>query len=327
MKAHEILVESVRPSLKKLVQVAQGTWYETNYESVNQWYSTMYGTDLVHKLNVSADSLLYMFVPKGKDALDAWDWGIHILSMQDKDLTMKLAAISFRAQDLPVLQALVDQVGALTGTRLYGELIVYDGKVYVSGQVFTTMPQKTEISGQPVYEVPAPAWWILDKLHLKFHKKSDQILVFWHKHIGAWCCVSIKQNKVMAVSSTAKLSLHQAAEISLLIAKKLGLTLSETSAHYVIPDSKTHQILQIMQDDPGVSRTDLYWKKLQQQKLPTHKGSKDTASQLVVWGLASESDTNLGPITYTITAKGKMVLAALNSGKKVPLSGLIKVSS
>jgi hypothetical protein len=323
MKAHEILVESVKPSLKKLVQVAQGTWYETNYESVNWWYTTMYGTGLDHKLNVTPDSLLYMFVPKGKDA---WDWGMNILSMQDKDLTM-VAADSYMAQDLPVLQALVDKVGALTGTRLYGDLVVYDGKVYVSGQVFTTMPQKTDISGQPVYEVPASAWWILDKLHLTYHKKSDQILVFWHKELKAWCCVSIKQNKVMAVSSTAKLNLHQAAEISLQIAKKLGLKLSETSAHYVTPDSIVHKVLQIMQDDPGVARTDLYWKKLQQKKLPTHKGSKDQASQLVHWGLASESITNLGPITYTITAKGKMVLAALNSGKKVPLSGLIKVSS
>jgi hypothetical protein len=315
MRAQEIILESDSQSLKQVVKTDQGVWYQVDPSSV-EWYAKQVKFTFE---KIPPHVPVYMFVA---DHLDPWDWGMSILMLVDQDLQMVHSG-NYVKQNTHLLQALVDKVGAKTGTRIYGELIVYDGQVWVTHEVFTTMPQVSTWNTRPIYEVPASARWILNRLRLKYHIQSDKTLVFQDAASLLWMCMSIKNNKIVSVQSTLKLPLVRTVEISIQLAQLLGLKLVETTAYNLMPLTQAHKVLQAIQDNYQIARTHLYWGVLKLKKIPTHKGDQDWAHHMVSWGLVSKQETDLDDIRYSITPKGKMVLAALNAGKPVPLKSFI----
>lgn len=293
----------------------QGVWYAVTLDQVIQYFDQWYGNHPDDD-RIDPESEYFMFVPQHTNP---WGYECVVVTLKDQ----QLRSVNWNEFTLVYekdLQSFVKKLGVQSGEHMKGKLFIYKGDVYWWHKVFQVMPQIATVAGEPVYHVPKDAWWILRKLGYKYHPTSDQVLVVFYRPLGSNVCVSIKQGKITSITSVSKITKDQVTKISNELSSQLNLTRAETTAHYLLPNTKAHRMLQVIKDNPTVSRTDLYGKHLRLKQLPAYRSASDLVSALVSWGLVKESSG----VRYEITAKGMLVLAALNADKKVPLSGLVK---
>lgn len=325
MKAHEIQQEASAPP--RLVAAGpHGNWYATTGSEVEAWYKKNYGAPS-QSFEKDPQSEWFMFVlNKGRS------WSLDDVPVQmthDKRLIVGGNHGFYDQNDVADVQALLDATGAQSGRRLWGNVVVYNGQAYYKMDVFKSFAQVGKVGDSVVYEVPRDAWWVLNKLNLKYQVSSDRVVVFNpdHELPSAWVCVSIKNNQVTSVQSARNLSKDYKLKLSLAVSKALGLGQAETTEHYLIPNTKMHRVLKAIADNPGVKRWPLYLNILKLKKVPTYKGNEDVASRMVDLGLAIKQDHGEHgepTVAYTLNARGKMVLAALEAGKRVPMSSMVK---
>lgn len=293
----------------------QGVWYAVTLDQVIQYFDQWYGNHPDDD-RIDPESEYFMFVPQH---IKPWDYECVVVALKDQQLR-SVNWMEFTLGHEKDLQSFVKKLGVQSGEHMKGKLFIYKGDVYWWHKVFQVMPQIATVAGEPVHLVPKDAWWILQRLRYKYQPTSDQVLVVFYRPMGSNVCVSIKQGKITSVTSVSKITKDQVTKISSEISDQLNLMRAETTTHYLLPKTKAHRILQVIKDSPNVGRSDLYGKHLRLKQLPAYRSASDLVSQLVSWGLVKESPG----VRYEITAKGMLVLAALNADKKVPLSGLVK---
>lgn len=300
-----------------ILKTSQGVWYGITLSQVKKWYKLWYGYDF-NDDRADATAEYYMFVEKNQPP---WDYETRLVSLKDQ----KIRSVNngqFGIGSGKSLQEFVKLFDVQSGEKLWGTMIVYKGEAYWTWDVIKVMPQVAMVSGESVHEVPKDDWWILHKLKYKYQVSSDQVLVFFYKPLGSNVCVSIKKGKITSVTSITKITKDQVTKISSELSTQLNLTKADTGAHYLMPKSKAHRILQIIKDQPGISRLGIYHDQLNLKQAPPFQSEADLVFKFYLWDLVSLGSFPM--YNVTITVKGQMALAALNAGKKVPLSGLVK---
>lgn len=317
MQINELINEDIKVpgSIQMVLKTSQGIWYSVTLAQVKKWYKLWYGHDF-NDVRADATAEYFMFVEKGQSP---WGFEAYLVSLKDQKIR-SVNSSDFGLFSGKSLQEFVKLFNVQSGELLWGTMIVYKGDAHWSWDVFNVMPPVATVAGKPVHEVPKDDWWILNRLKYKYQVSSDRVLVFFYEPLGSNVCVSIKKGKITSVTSLAKITKDQVTKISSELSAQLNLNKAETGAHYLMPKSKAHRMLQVIKDNPSVGRADLYWKHLKLKQLPSYRSASDLVSQLVSWQLVEESSG----VRYEITPKGIMVLAALNADKKVPLSGLVK---
>lgn len=317
MQINELINEDIKVpgSIQMVLKTSQGVWYAVTLAQVKKWYKLWYGHDF-NDVRADATAEYFMFVEKSQSP---WDFETYLVSLKDQKIR-SVNSSDFGLFSGKSLQEFVKLFNVQSGELLWGTMIVYKGDAHWSWDVFNVMPPVATVAGKPVHEVPKDDWWILNRLKYKYQVTSDRVLVFFYGALGSNVCVSIKQGKITSVTSLAKISQKQVTEISSELSAQLNLTKAETGAHYLMPKSKAHRILQVIKDNPGISRLGIYHDQLKLKQAPSLHSESDLVYKLYVWDLVSFKGTH----SMTITPKGTLVLAALNAGKKVPLSGLFK---
>ena len=327
MRAREIQEAASKPV--SIVQVDAGTWYETSAAQVTKWYSNWF---LVEPELDSDPSIRYfVFVPQ---AHKLWSLDNKVVWLKDSHLSSLASAGKFYTkQEGAALQALADVTQAKQGERVWGDFVLYDGKVYDKHELPQSLPVVAQISTGEVHEVPTSARWTLGRIYLKYKVSADRVVMFRNtlQDVSApWSTASIKAGKIMEIQSQRKLDPVTQVKLHKELTQALALQQKVSVKTHIVPESKLHRALKAINENPGVTRLSLYWSLLNLSKLPTHRSREDVATELVKLGLATESrhrdklytsDTDLH---YTLTPVGKLVLARLKSGKPVDKSSLIK---
>ena len=323
MRATEI-TEAGKINLPEIAQSAHGVWYEADVGQVNSWYKKT--TGFKARLDVDPSIRHFVFVKHG-DPL----WGpynIHI-GLQHGKLDSLQGNYSFDSQaDGENLTALVKATNAQSGQRVWGKFVIYKGNVYHQDEFPVAMPKVGEISTGAVYEIPPDLLWALNKLRLKYQVSAHRVVMFKNtqKNFGdSWSSASIRDGKISDIQSQRKLDKITQVKLAKELASALGLAQKVTVNTHIIPESKLHDTLRAISDNPGKYRWDLYMGILRLRSVPARGSKDDATTELVNLGLVhddeSEQSVHKG---LTITPIGKLVLARVNAGKSVSKSSLIK---
>lgn len=321
MRAIEIS-ESHPNKLVTLVTTHAGTWYETDVETVAKHFRHINGSD--KNVDKTPGIRYFVFAPKSHKTLSL---ASQFMMLKDHELSgahhMGFSHYLVTKQDAEDLQALVDVTQAQYGTRVYGDFILYKGKVYPKDEFLQTLPVVAQISTGAVHEVPSDALWTLSRLHLKYQTSAQRVVVFKYtqNNFGEpWCVASIKDGKLSDIQSQRKLDKITQVQLGKEVAQALGLTQKVTVNTHIIPESKLHDTLRAINDHPGVNRAQLYWTVLKLKKLPPYLSKEDVAAELVKLGLVKEDEREL----MHVSAMGKLVLARVNAGHPVSKTSLIR---
>jgi hypothetical protein len=327
MRAREI--QEATTQFPIIAQTANCTWYETDAGKIKNWYKQMYGRS--PRLHDAPDTRYFVMAPTGQAPLGFISSAV---MQQGSDLSSVETTGTFVTKnDGVALQALADATQVKNGEHIWGDFVLYDGKVYLKDGFLSAMPQVAEISTGPVYEIPPDALWTLGKIYLKYKVSAQKVVVFRNTTADVsspWSSASIRAGVVSDIQSQRKLDKVTEVKLGKEVSQALGLTQKVTVNTHIIPESKLHNTLRAIHDNPGVTRWDLYWRVLNLKKLPTYQSAEDSASELVKLGLATLTQSATPFYTqdsdkhYTITTIGKLVLARVNAGKPVAKTSLIK---
>jgi hypothetical protein len=323
MRGHEI-VEAVSARLPEVAQSPTGTWYETTAAKVKSWYKQMHGG--APKLDADASVRYFVFVPSNEKL---WSLSNKVLQFSHGDLgSVGTTGGFYTRMEADALQALVGVIQAKNGERIWGDFILYQGKVHLEHEFLATLPKVGEISTGAIHEVPADARWTLGRLYLKYQTSANRVLVFRNTIQDVsepWSSVSIKDGVLSDMQSQRKLDKVAQVKLSKELAQVLGLAQKVTVNTHIIPESKLHDMLKAISDNPGVERWKLYWNVLKLKKLPKYRSPQDLASELVSMKLVQEVDDPVHPYPVMhITPMGKLVLARVNGGHNVSKVSLLK---
>lgn len=322
MKAREIS-EAVA-NLRPVAQSPAGTWYETSAAKVKAWFKQMHGA--IPRMEKDPGVRVFVFVPEGSKL---WSYNNRAVQLHHTDLiSVESTGTFYTHKDAQALQSLADATPAKNGDDIWGDFILYQGKVHPEHEFLQTLPVVTQISTGAVHEVPSDAFWTLGKVYLKHQISADRVLVFRSTSSDVslpWCAVSIRDGKMSDIQSQGKLDKVTQVKLSKELASALGMEQKVTVATHIIPESKTHLMLKAIQENPGVERWKLYWDVLKLKKLPKYRSEQDVASELVSLKLVQEVHDPAQPYPELhITSIGKLVLARVNAGKSVAKASLIK---
>ncbi len=328
MRAREIQEAASKPA--SIVQVDAGTWYETSAAQVTKWYRNWF---LVEPDLDSDPSIRYfVFVPQ---AQKLWSLDNKVVWLKDSHLSSLASAGKFYTkQEGAALQALADVTQAKQGERVWGDFVLYDGKVYDKHELPQSLPVVAQLSTGEVHEVPASARWTLGRIYLKYKVSADRVVMFRNtlQDVSApWSTASIKAGKIMEIQSQRKLDPVTQVKLHKELTQALALQQKVSVKTHIVPESKLHDVLRAVMDNPEVDRPKLYWRVLQLVKMPAYRSADDPLLELVKMGLVKETHKDPSTYymsgaerTYSITPVGKLVLARLKSGKPVDKSSLIK---
>jgi hypothetical protein len=317
MKAWEISEATVK--LPEIAKSAAGVWYETSATKVKSWYKHMRGAH--PKLDADVSVRYFVFVPVNQKL-----WGLdnRVLQFSNGDLgSVGTTGEFYTHMEADALQALVDVIHAKHGERVWGDFILYQGKVYHEHAFLATLPHVGEISTGAVHEVPPDALWCLRRLRLKYQLNADKVLVFRKTSSDVsepWLAVSIRDGKMSEIQSQHTLDKITQVQLSKELAAALGMEQKVTVSTHIMPNSKLHRTLMAIQENPGIGRAHLYWTALKLKQLPAYLSKEDVAAELVKLGLVQEEGIGL----MSLTPIGKLVLARVNAGKPVSKASLIK---
>ena len=316
--------------IDNLIQLATtdaGTWYETQVDDVSQHFKKINGSDKT--VDKTPGIRYFVFAPKG---LKPWSLASRIMTLKDQDLSGGPYLIT--KQDAADLQALADATQAQNGPGVYGDFLLYKGKVYPKKEFLSSLPVVAQIHTGAVHEVPSDALWTLNRMNLKYQTIAQRVVVFpntTRQISDPWSSVSIRDGKISDIQSTRKLDKITQVKLGKEVAQALGLVQKVTVKTHLIPESKLHDVLRAVNDNPEIDRPKLYWRVLKLSKMPKYMGADDSVIELVKLGLVSETHKDPSVYylsgaerTYSITPVGKLVLARVNSGKSVAKASLIK---
>ena len=325
MRATEFLTEAVKPTqtdkLITLVSTPTGTWYETDVETLATHFRQINGSD--NNVDRSPGVRYFVFAPKGFKTLSL---ASRVMMLKDQDLSGGTYVAS--KQDAEDLQALADVTQAQHGTRVYGDFILYKGKVYIKYKFLSSLPVVAQIQTGSVHEVPSDALWTLNRLHLKHQTSAQRVVVFPNTTTGVsepWSSASIRDGKISDIQSQHSLDKITKVKLGKELSQALNLSQKVTVNTHIIPESKLHDTLRAINDHPDKNYYHLYTYVLNLKKVPTRKSKEDSVSELVQLGLTTEyKPSELEGSCFKLTPVGRIVLARVNSGKSVDKSSLIK---
>jgi hypothetical protein len=326
MRATEI-TESQMDNLIQLATTAEGTWYETQVDDTAKHFKKINGSD--KNVDNTPGIRYFVFVPKGSKT---WSLASRIMMLKHHDLSGGPYLVT--KQDGEDLQALADATQAQNGAHVYGDFLLYKGKVYPKKEFLSSLPVVAQIHTGAVHEVPSDALWTLNRMNLKYQTIAQRVVVFpntTQQISDPWSSVSIRDGKISDIQSTRKLDKITQVKLGKEVAQALGLAQKVTVKTHLIPESKLHDVLRAVNDNPEIDRPKLYWQVLKLVKMPAYRSADDPLFELVKLGLVNETHKSLtgyyvsgAERTYSITPVGKLVLARLKSGKPVDKSSLIK---
>jgi hypothetical protein len=106
----------------------------------------------------------------------------------------------------------------------------------------------------------------------------------------------------------------------------LNVSMPTTVQSTIPPGNAVHMMLKYVSEHPGAARWKLYTDALKLKKIPSAANTGSPDNQALRWGLVSGKDAQQGT-EFTLTAKGRITLARLNSGNSVPITALISAQS
>ena len=317
MRATEI--SEADTQLPIIAQTDSFVWYEADAATVASWYKRYTGGSA--RLSDAPDARYFVMAPTGQNP---WRPNSRMVIQQGDHLISVETTGTFGTHHQGMaLQALADAIRVKHGERIWGDFILYDGKVYMKSDVLRSMPKVADISTGPVYEIARDALWILRRIDLKYQVSADKVVVFPNTTQDVsqpWSSASIRAGIVSDIQSQRKLDKVTEVKLGKELSQVLGLTQKVTVNTHIIPQSKLHDTLRAINDHPGVNRAQLYWTVLKLKKLPPYLSKEDVAAELVKLGLVKEDEREL----MSLSPIGKLVLARVNSGKSVEKSSLIK---
>lgn len=322
MRATEITEAVV--ALPEVAKSASGIWYETNASKVKTWYKSQYGGSA--RLTDAPGVRYFVFVPTGHSLGSSTN---RVVEQHGDDLnSVETTGTFYGKQDGAALQALVDVIQVKNGERIWGDFILYQGKVYLEHEFLESLPKVAEISTGEVHEVPPDARWTLARVHLKYQTSADRVVVFRNTTSDVsepWSAASIKGGEMSDIQSQRKIPTETQVKLSKELAAVLGMEQKVTVTTHIIPNSKLHHMLTAISDNPGVERWKLYWDVLQLKKLPKYRSPQDLASELVSMKLVQEVDDPARQYPgLHVTPIGKLVLSRVNAGHNVSKVTLLK---
>lgn len=330
MKAIEIH-EAAKINLPVVAKAASGTWYEITLNKAKIWFKKVYGYSL--DVNTDASGRFFIFVNDGDPV---WNDSTKLIKLKDHELISPEDYHSaFNSQqEKQELKAIVAATQAQSGEHVNGNYVLYKGKVYDKEEFPSKMNVVGQISTGAIYEIPPDAWWVLDKLGLKSQVSANRMVVFRNtadKVSQPWGVASITSGQLMNMQSQRKLDTITQVKFSKEISQALGLQQKVSVKTHIVPESKLHDVLRAVNDNPGIDRPTLYWRTLKLSKMPKYMGADDSVIELVKLGLVSETPKATGAYyvsgaetTFSITNAGKFVMAGLKAGKSIAKSSLIK---
>jgi hypothetical protein len=261
---------------------------------------------------------------KGKDLL-------HIRgSNPNLALDGKHAWSATTVHNQPVLSALADAVGAQTGSGLahyvFDDHFFVDGAFHTADQILKRHPRFKLSNAQTVYELEPQLMWVADQLRLLSHLRAQHLYVI-DQGDQKWVSVSVLNGQILGSADPHNL-LHpdQLVRIYAQFRDHLNVSMPTTVQSTIPPDHAVHKLLMYVSENPGVNRWKLYTDALKLKKIPSAANTGSPDNQALRWGLVSAKDGEQG-MEFTITAKGRITLARLNSGNSVPITALISAQS
>lgn len=318
MRAREIS-EAQMDKLVPLVTTPAGIWYETNVDDVAKHFKKINGSDT--NVDKTPGIRYFVFAPESSKT---WSLASRIMTLKHQDLSGGPYLIN--KQDGEDLQALADATHAQNGPGVYGDFLLYKGKVYPKKEFLSSLPVVAQIHTGAVHEVPVDALWTLNRMNLKYQTSAQRVVVFpntTQQRSDPWSTVSIRDGKISDIQSQRKLDAATQVKLSKELSQALGLQQKVSVKTHIVPESKLHRVLQAINDNPGVDRPDLYWTVLKVQQMPSYRSNADMASELVKLGLVVETKPTT-QLYYTISPIGKLVLARVKAGHAVAKVSLIK---
>lgn len=323
MRATEIS-EAGKINLPEIAQSAHGVWYEIDPSTATKWHKTHYADYVTRDTPPAAR--YFMFVKNGGTLTSLHN---RLVLLHNGQMENMQGSFSFVGKsDRDNLTALVKATNAQTGERVWGDFIVYKGNVYDADEFPATMPVVGQISTGSVYEIPLDLVWALNKIHLKYQVSAHRVVMFktTQKNFGdAWGAASIKDGKISDIKSQRPLDKVTQVKLGKELSQALGLAQKVTVLTHIIPESKLHDTLRAISDNPGKYRWDLYMGILKLRSVPARGSKDDATTELVNLGLVKDDESDQSVHKgLTITPIGKLVLARVNSGKSVAKASLIK---
>ena len=321
MRATEI--SEAATQLPIIAQTDSFVWYEADAATVASWYKRYTGGSA--RLSDAPDARYFVMAPTGQTPLGLNSRAV----MQQADDLISVETTAFVTHnDGMALQALSDAIKVKHGERIWGDFILYDGKVYMKSDVLRVMPKVADISTGPVYDIPAHALWTLQKIYLPYKVSADRVVVFRNTTADVsqpWSSASIRAGIVSDIQSQSKLDKVTQVKLGKELSQALNLSQKVTVNTHIIPESKLHDTLRAINDHPDKNYYHLYTYVLNLKKVPKRKSKEDSVSELVQLGLTTEyKPSEMEGSRFKLTPVGRIVLARVNSGKSVAKASLIK---
>lgn len=322
MRARE-LREATNTKLPVISQSELGTWFESDFNHLSVWREKMYGSGLY---GGNKTDRYFVFVRQG-DKLGSMT--NVVLELDGEDLSaITPDSHTWSPSIAQAVQQLVDTVNAKYSPGVYGNHVVYRGKVYEKKEFVKHLPVIGAISTGKVYEVPTDAGWIMSRLSIYFQESADRMVLLTVSKFGdnPLGTVSVKNGQMSDIKTLSKINNIPKLQLTRELNALLGTQSKVSVTAHLIPKGKLHKTLLGVQQNPDVERSDLYWRVLNLSKLPGYASPEDATFELMHLGLISdELKGDFHKLThYTITPIGKLVLARLNAGKTVDKHSLVK---
>ena len=200
--------------------------------------------------------------------------------------------------------------------------VLYQGEVQSVADVFALFRQPDLQNKARVYAIPRNKLWAVGLPGESTWDASHEWDTMWKiadDLRGVTLSLRVQGNKLMSASGVIPALITELAQReNWQILISMPTDLPKAKKKTVKPDSVMHQMLVFINEHPGVNRADWFVKHMNYNPSGMPSWSSDKSWDGVAARLGwLKNDSSKAAYALSITAKGKMVLAALNAGKSV----------
>lgn len=286
-------------------------WYTTSIPTFDKYYKT--GWDQA-ELPPGVQGDLYIMRDSNKPGANNM-----CLVVVDQGKIVAMSGYSYPENPKALLDKIHVQNSDMSMKVMDGKKFVENGQMMWTDRFLFSKPVGKLSDGAEVFEVEPPYRWLVQPWFGNAYANADRVFVVRSKS-GSKAVFAVKNAKLVGKKTTTASATDMKRWPELLV-KEFNIGVAAAPKSMIKPGSKFHHMLKYIHDNPGGNRTDVFVRGLG-RKSTLGAGSIHDATTLDGKAWAGKLIQPFAPGTdkynYQITARGKMILAMLDSGKSVP---------
>ena len=286
-------------------------WYTTSIPTFDKYYKT--GWDRA-ELPQGVQGDLYILREGSKPGANNM-----CLVVVDQGKIVAMSGDPYPNTLEPLLNKIHVQNSDMNMKVMAGRKFVENGQVMWTDRFLFSKPLGKLSDGTDVFEVEPQYRWLVQPWFGNAYTNADRVFVVRSKSMSK-AVFAVKNGKLVG-KKTITASAADMKRWPELLVKEFNIGVAATPKSMIKPGSKFHEMLKYIHDNPGGNRTDVYVRGLG-RKSTLGAGSIHDTTTLDGKAWAGKLIQPFAPGTdkynYQITARGKMILAMLDSGKSVP---------